>query len=1084
MPIPVRCSECGARSQYADRYAGETVACKACGADVDVPRSRAGGSGKGGKKGKKSSFPTTAFIVAGVLIGAMAMLGVAGVVLFAMIGVAPVPAVSPPNNQQAGQPAPPVIPTSSAPPANVQPDSAAGAAMPATPAAPAKTAVANTTPPATPGPTPSGFQQKATAAAESTRLTFQKSPEWKVTVDPPANIETMTSTKPLKVRLDPNNMSDKDVVYPIATSDCLAVKSGKGSRDGFDVYRLSTGAKTGAVPGVGYSSALALSPDGQYFAHVKGEALSVYDIKAKKSLGELATGDGTNKFRIAVLAFPTPDRLVAISQLERGVKVWELPSGKFITHIVGSDKFTGHTSYAFSPGGKYIAVQGDYLKHNVDIYALDDGQLVGSIEIEGQTSSIEVGALGFSADGSQLAVLYDVQSRGGRRDFSQFVVWDIAAGKPVVDFDLSPQLKDQLDPAYQLGRLQPFPSPTRWMVHGRGILDTNQQQLIYSYPKVERLGIAYPQRVMGDDWLVGVVADKGDVRLEVLKVDEGALATAAKSAAAGGLAIDADLPTLTASDYSQATDAVASEQWSAVADPSTAAPQFQSSYPLEVPGGMARELVISDGADARMAVRVAYQENFDDTKVKVANDINNGALGRGYHIKTVYPVALRTVVDLYSVSSGERLGRQELPFSGSLLSISPNGELGLIEHHRGEGRLDIFTLKGDGGHQLAWRPYRSADDDRKREVAFAAFLDDQRVGTVNSEGDLVVWNISNLQPVFQFAEARLFAVSPGRKQLAIVRGNILGDKDVALIDAQTGDGLGVVPLEGRTESLAFHPNGQWLAISHGNEANKFLSIVDVATGEIINRYPLPDVAATLQWVGDDYLLLGGQQLISRPMQAIVWKYTAPEAAFPLRTTSLQCTFATPQGKSWQIRSVALPHAELLNQLDASKLAEKALVKPGDRVSLKLNVGGDADLAALKTNAEKQVRDRLEKAKLTVADGDQPVQISVDINLQAGESRELSKMGDRNVKETVIQKTIQVQIAYRLRDKVLWSNQRRIGNLDGILFRLMPNETAQQAVDRNMRERSERMLSDLELPAYIFGDGAREGLGTSPLVAVK
>lgn len=1086
MPIPVRCNECGARSQFADRYAGETVACKACGADIDVPRARGGGSAKGGKKSKKGNSSAVPIIIGVVVAGGLAFVGLI-VAVVAVVGFSQAPN---PNNANVPAPGAPVAEASPiTAPQQTNSNQNPAAANPAV--NPMTVPTASGTTPSVPkstvsaGTTPSGFQQNQTPT-ESTRLTFIKSPEWTVQPDPPQSADVFTSQKPLKIKLDPSNLRDKDVVYPYSYSDFVAVKAnGKGSRDGYDVYQLSSGAKSGTVPGTGYGTAVALSPDGQFFAvsNGGGDSISVYDIKGKKSLGDLATGDGQTRFRVTVLAFPRADRMVAISQLERGVKVWELPSGKFLTHIAAGDKFTGHTEYALSPGGKFVAVQADYLQHNIEIYNLDDGKLAGSLQIEGKTSSLQIGAMGFSADGAQFAALYDVQSRGDRRDFSQFVVWNVADGKILSDFDMSPQLKDQLEPAYQLGRLQPFPSSGRWMVHGRGIVDTNQQQLIYSYPKLDRVELPYTRRVMGDDWLITVVVDKADARLEVLKLDESVLASAAKIAAAGGLAIDADLPPLSPTDYSSVSDAVASDNWTAKADP---APQFavtKNSYSLESGTGAVRELAVSKGVDARLAVRVAYQEDFDDIKVKVAQDLNKNPRWN-LRVKVVHPVAQKTVLELYAVQSGERLGRLELPFSGSLLSLSPNGNFGLVEHHRGQGRLDIFDLTGDGNHKLAWRPYRQAEDENKREVSAAAFVDDQHVGTVNSGGDFLLWNISDLKPVYRFAEARLFAVSPGGQQIAIVRGNILGDKSIALLNAQTGEGLGIIPFEGHIEGLAFHPNGKWLAVSHGNEANKLMTIFDWETGDVANRFPLPNLASHVQWVDDDYLLLNGQQLVSRAMQAVVWQYTAPEAAFPLETTTLQCLFAAQTGKSWSVRGVKLPHAGLVNQLDAAKLAEKAVVKPGDNLSLTISVGAEPELSDLKTSAEQQLREGLTKAKLNVAEGQQKIQVIVDVGIKAGETRQLSKLGERNVQESVVLKTVHFQVSYRMGDKALWRTDRVLSNLDGVLFRLMPNETAQAAVDRNLRERIARTIPGMEFPSYIFGDQAQQGLGTSALLGAN
>jgi WD40 repeat protein len=1091
MPILVRCPGCGVKQQYADRLAGQTIPCKRCGDELAIPR----GKVKAKKSSGGSPILWIAFGLGGLfLVGG----GIAAVVVVASMqqtpavpvaaapqGVTP-PIAVPPAAAMPGM-APPVNPViagnsapAGVPPAGVTPPAAGSSTTPPMTAQVSGFVPAGSKEPA--GPTPSGF--KPASVDKGGRLVYDRE-VWTITPDPPVETAPLTSTKPLKLKLGSGRLNDDLLVYPVTRGPFAAIRQGKGfGNDGFELYNLTSGAKAGSVPGVPITAVTAVSPNGQYFAMSQSgqNSITVYDVQAKKPLGELPTARANEKFRVAVLGIPRPDRLVGISYLERGIKVWDLPSGNFVTHVLGTDKFQPDPVYAFSPGGKYLAGLADYLAKRIEIFNLDDGSKVASLQPQGKFVNCTPSAVAFSADGSEFAFLQDVNGSGSEGDFSQFTVWNVATGEITSDFDIKPSLKEQLQPGYQRERLDPFPSGRRWLVHSAGILDRDQQALIFSYPKVEQDSLRNARRVMADDWLVAVATGDGDARLETLSIDEAAVAVAKKNFEVGGMAIDADLPPLSAADFQAADAAIVLKEWKYQADPAPEWGAFTGTIPLGADGGIVRDVVVSTGAAPVVGVRVAVDENLQDPQVMVSQG-QDRAMHRTLRTRPTQAVARKTTLEAYSLTDGQRQARGTLPFSGSLLGLSPNGKLALVEHHRGQGRLDLFEWGDEWKPVRAWRPYRTAKEERHRAIYQAGFVDDDHVVTVSSEGILVVWRLDTLTPLFRIDEVNGYALSPGGKTLAILRGNSIADKDLAWCDSHTGEGLGTIPVQGMVSGLAFHPRGDRLALSHGDDSNRTVSILNLADGTTQTSFAVPDLAERLDWIGDDYLLFGGQQLISLPLQAVVWSYDVDKLVGSQPQPTGRVIFAQPAGKTWKLRTVTPPHADLVAKLDPAKLANLALVKPGETVSYTLTIPDDPELASVKQVAHEFFQGALERAEMKVATTPQGIQVVAELSLKKLDNVQLSKIGDFRATETVQRKELHWTIRYRQGNQELWKVDRVVGNLDRFLVRLADGEAAQTGVDRQMAESMVERLKGLTLPKFVFGPAARGGLGHSPLAAL-
>lgn len=1102
MSISVRCSDCGVRSQYPDRLAGQIVPCRACGSDVEVEAAASGrgrSSKGGGKKSKTAASAGAGGLVLAASLGGVLLVGsvVAGVVI---VMAARRPAAGPAgqlaaadaghNNGNNAAPAPAAAVNHAAPATGFQ--NAGGNAGNLGEVAqadgtnrPVATPVGKTAPAAARSVTPNnnaGGLRPATTAG--TRLTITQPTPWQVPVDPPTTPTEFASQKPIKLKLDRNHLRDPAVVYPVTPGNVVGIRLGIGTRNPLELFDLTTGRSLGQVPVPGFTGSIGLSHDGKYVAMANsgGSTITVHDTKTKKPLGELTAGTNQSPFRVASLAFPRDDRLVAVSQLERAVKVWELPSGNPICEIRGNDKFAPFPMHVYSPGGNYIAVNADFLAKRIEIYSLQTGERVGSLEIEGNATSLDLAGMAFSSDGKEFAALYDVTSRGGRQNFSQFVVWNVETGKIASDFDIEPKLKEQLSPAYQKERLEPFPGSRRWLAHGTGIIDCDREQLIYSFPKLERVDLKVARRVMGPDWLVGVVVDNPDARLESISLNAQELAAAAEIASSGGLSIDTGLPPLTPADHREAALLPLSQEWSLTADPGPVAAAPKEMVALNAGGGVVRDFVVNRSSEPRWTVRVAEGENLSDPKIRVYESMPE-PMRRTLRARPPQVTARKSTIESFDAATGASAGRFELPFSGSLLSVSSNGKLALVELHQGEGRLDLIDMT-TGQPVMAWRPYRNVQDSRHRELFSAEFIDDDHVATLNKGDELVVWKLNPLTPVYRVEKIRQVVVTPGQAWLLVVRDELGKSPSLCGLQATTGESAGSIELSGQVCAVACHPQGELVAVSHGSDANQQVSVISLSQGSVVDQFPVPGLGQHLQWLSDDYLLMNGSQLLSRPLQAMVWKYDVDKAVFPSASPSLHGQWAAAQGNRWQVRSAVLPQPGVVSQLDAGKLESMAIVKPGTKVSLRLNIGNEPELAGVREHGEADVKAQLTKARQTVESPGNAVDVVIDVRLKPGETVELSKIGNRSETQSVVRKTIEFEVTYRQGTRVIWKTERRVGNLDRLLIRVRPDEPAQEAADRAMTDAAKRFLSTIELPSHILSDAAKDGLGHSALTVAK
>ncbi|MDA7503646.1 hypothetical protein N8553_01535 [bacterium] len=1073
MPVSVECPECGARNRFPDHLDGKSGRCKTCRERIPVRQSRK----RSGKKRKKQSSNTA--LIAGVVIGLLLLIGV-GVAFMLNSGEEPEQGQLADNDNgdqsDSFQNSTPDVQSEKA--EHNVPDSS-NASSTSSMKDDSTESVASTTPPVTESSgSQGGFSKPATTESEPDLLTFSRSTNWSIKADALESSIQFEPGKEVRVNIPKDSLRGSGIVFPTTASPFVAVRTGSSSKTKYEIFDVTSGRKSGETPAGNSSALAALAPDGTYLALCTSVAkeIEVFDIQGKKSLGMLQLSD-EERFQIGSIAIWN-DRLVALSTIQRGFKVWELPSGKLLQYVTADDKFNPDYGHCFSPNGKYLAVDGEFLEKRVDIYEVLTGKVVGSISPAGKVRVNELESLGFSLDGKQLCITYgvDIYSQPSRK-YSRVIVWDLEPGTVAADFEIEPKLKDQLDPAYKSHTLQPIPGGNRWLAYSRGIIDAGVEQIVYSFDKHDGVDLVPSRKVMGPNWLLSVILEDGEPQLEQTKFTEESLLAGAASAAAGGIASDAKMPPLTPTDLNRASIATPVQQWTAEAD------QLETGIfngPIKVNSKcILRDIAISRGSQPIVAIRAGIDEDLSDPKITGYEQAREIYASRGLVLEKPQPLAKESEIIAYD-GTGSEIAKLTVPFSGQLQAISPDGKLALLEEHRTNGRLDAFAVENDGKHLVGWRPFGSEGDKNHRELKRVDFVDANHVATLNENYKLVVWKLPSLEPAWKYEEAVNFAVSPGGKHLCVIQGGILGAKGIAVFNSQTGEGLGKVDFEGKITALAYHPSGEFLAVATDSKANKTVRIIDMNSGATIEEIPVPVLTTTLAWTGTDNLLLNGTQLLNRPLQAIVWSYTSKEIALPQNQINDQFTFAAIFGERAVVHSVEVPDSSIAANISQDRLAKLAILKPGDVVSLNVQVPSGATALPLEADVVNALTQSLETAETKVA---QTSAISLDVKItpKSEGTVVLSKIGDRSVSETVTRKFILIDFSYQKDGKSIWSSTRQVGNLDRMLVRLKAGQSAQAAIDELMLENANSLFKSMKLPRYIFKESASQGLGSSPLI---
>jgi hypothetical protein len=420
-----------------------------------------------------------------------------------------------------------------------------------------------------------------------------------------------------------------------------------------------------------------------------------------------------------------------------------------------------------------------------------------------------------------------------------------------------------------------------------------------------------------------------------------------------------------------------------------------------------------------------------------------------------------------------------LPFKeGKVIGISPSGNYYATMKDRSGasgGRIDFWQIEQqDVKHVVGWET-ASFQDRNGFYPNDLVFIDDDRLLTLGSQ--VVMWDWQAGKPLY--AAPVEASVSPGlsanRKQLAVY-----ADGAVAIINLEDGSSLGAITADraGLT-SLAVSEDGTLVAGLCGLD----LRIWDLAKGEIIREMTLPGSVQTtksLYWAGGKYLLVGDQHLVDVELRVVAWSYGK----------DFQTTALVPAGNSqfWYIGgshsgsrvvSVSLPHFDPETRTSGLDPDELLVLKPGTRVSVKLELPFPPD-------DQKKVLDHF---KETLSQSgmvfDERAAIVVKCYVEKGKENTINlrqigrpRFGGGGGSEEIhyTPSTSIVEIVEG--EQQLW---RRVGhNGPAGMIRIQDGETSKQAVDR-LCQPSPGFFQSIQLPRFLAVlPGQKESLGSSKL----
>lgn len=378
-----------------------------------------------------------------------------------------------------------------------------------------------------------------------------------------------------------------------------------------------------------------------------------------------------------------------------------------------------------------------------------------------------------------------------------------------------------------------------------------------------------------------------------------------------------------------------------------------------------------------------------------------------------------------------------------------------------QDRLEVWTL--DGGNvskNQAWVPY----DDVKgpgRDVAWAEFLDGDRLVTCSRGGIVVVWKFPEIRPmmVVNLVDGVLPALSPDRKLLAYSTG-----ADVGLFDLTKKSVVTQQPMPERltNPSLAFSPSGKRLACGGGGK----IFIWDLATGKLESTIPTAGLGfqGGIDFPDDGFILAGGKYLFDIANQLKLWTYNGPEEA---KTVGEWTLFAATDGEKapGALVPVQVPHPA------AREMLKKAISDPSyfalhPGTVVKINVSGIPD-AGQQARVSAALARRLQESDCLVgSNGTIELVASVD----AAKEREISfwHSGTYKMKEFV------TRVKFVYEGQSAWETS---GTNVPFLVQLKKGEN----MEGHLREREKpeyAFFERVELPRYIPKPTGGKGGGHS------
>lgn len=771
--------------------------------------------------------------------------------------------------------------------------------------------------------------------------------------------------KPLSIPIPPSFWGG-EVLYPSTPSPFVAVGRNGDQNDHREIWDLRENKRIGAIRGqIPADKPFALSPDGtQLAAKAQGRnGVGIWSTKNGKFVGGIEVGTPGTDY----LDFAGTNQLLTSTLREKVFVLWDLKTGKPVREITVP---VPPQAVALSPDRKTLAVA---CKDDSTIRAFDletgDVKFEEAIPKEGIFNT-DCKGLAYSPDGKELAGLFLAFNKG------RFLCWKAENGELNAELIVDDKAGFKETFGYEGPGLVWLADGSGWIVFGSDLADRQTGQRLLTIPTDDPEFQKQPKRPIDGDRVLVVSGTKERRYLRPIPLPKEQIARAAQAVKSGGDASDALLPPLTTADRSQARKVAA--------DGNGEAPISPDAGPAPKGGLASRPVVLK--CPAGEVQRIAFS----------APDVGRAAVGHGPGGNSPFNDAERDAkprqVDVFDLASGQALGRVEVPGVQAFAAFSPDGSRLLFQGAKDQRRLDVYSA-ADGKHVVGWQPYDKQAGEL-RSVTWAAFLDADRVLTMNKGGVLALWSIPACRAEWivggeiQGAPA----LSPGRKSLATFRNGVLQFRDPATGEIQatapaaSPAGLGPKP---EAKGLAFSADGRAVAgLLNGTD----LVVWDVATAKVANQFKSPAMGSRVSWRGLAHVMVDERFLLDLRRQRKAWTYWGGQPA--AESIDGRHWFAAGQfhdNASLAALTLPEPRTEQLATLADDPKAQGVL-KRGSKLSLQFNLTGPPrDPDGFRKSFATQVGQALSGVGVTIAQNE-PVRLVINVEEKPGGELRLREFG--------------------------------------------------------------------------------------------
>ncbi|MEM7681810.1 MAG: hypothetical protein AAF288_07630 [Planctomycetota bacterium] len=432
-------------------------------------------------------------------------------------------------------------------------------------------------------------------------------------------------------------------------------------------------------------------------------------------------------------------------------------------------------------------------------------------------------------------------------------------------------------------------------------------------------------------------------------------------------------------------------------------------------------------------------------------------------------------VERVDLAAGRSLGLHELPSETDLLAAAPGATRFALRSDvfgfGGKGRLELYDWPNPGRptRTAIFRPVASDTD-----VAWAHFAGPQTLVTVDSAGELVVWDLETFEARFLMTLERnaLPAVSPGGAQLAVAVG-----KTIHVLNPVAGRSVFSknVEMSGPVR-LAFSPSGAQLAAV----AQNHMAAWDLATGEALADFSTPSdrsFGRSAIAMPDEGYALVGSRLIDLTQPAHVWTYQPGHGVTPVVGPHGRVWYAAERNDKPALASIEAPHAEAA-RVQAGP-ADK-LLEPGDGLALQVRISAPS---RERSDITQRLGARIQSAGYRL-DPDAPVRLIALTEKGPTTQREFAVRRFGAMRERVYEVNVTPHIAraeLHIDGRVVWQAQAATG-IGPTHVRLEEGQTPQQAVDAQAFFPLQ-VFRNLNLPRHLIDLQPAPGAGTSQLTAM-